>query len=88
MVFGITCPRCDGERRDPPCKKCDGRGDLWIYRCPTSQLDPGAARLLSAYGHYQNGHLPSPGGMGDQAASFVHGLSTLVAEKAAIEALG
>jgi len=46
-----------------------------------------SAALLRAWGAYQNGVLPDTGGLYDQTASFVHGMSILSAEKAAIEEL-
>ena len=58
-----------------------------MYRCPASQVSRSSAALISAFSGYQNGLLPDPGGLWDQAASFVHGLSILAAEKNAIEEL-
>jgi hypothetical protein len=36
---------------------------------------------------YQNGILPNEGGLYDQAASFVHAMAVMAAEKSAIEEL-
>lgn len=54
-------------------------------RCPASQLDSSAARVIAAWGDYQNGHLPDPGGTYDQSACFMHALKVLAAEKSAID---
>jgi len=40
-----------------------------------------------AWGDYQNGHLPERGGTYSQSACFMHALSVLAAEKAAIDKL-
>lgn len=90
MVFGPTCERCDGGKRLPGgalCDLCDGKGDRYIYRCPSSQLDAEGAALLRMWAPYQNGILPDEGGMYEQSACFVHAMAVLGAEKAAIEDL-
>lgn len=84
MVFGITCPRCDG-RRGGDCELCEGKGDQWMFRCPASLLSADVRGLLLAYGAFQNGILPDPGGLYDQSASFVHSISLLAAEKGELD---
>lgn len=88
MVFGITCPRCGGDKTiaGQPCDLCKGRGDQWMYRCPAALADPEIRGLARAYGAYQVGVLPDPGGLYDQSACFIHALSVFAAEKDAIEA--
>ena len=87
MVFGITCPRCNGARGDTDCPRCMGRGDQWLYRCPNSLLSPDVRGLLRAWGAFQNGILPDPGAFYDQSASFIHAMGVLNAEKASLDKL-
>jgi hypothetical protein len=80
MVFGITCPRCDGSKvfDGETCEMCQGRGDQWIFRCPASIVDSSTRGLARAYGAFQVGVLPDMGGL--------YALSIYAAEKEAIEA--
>ncbi len=56
-----------------------------MFRCPSSMVDEPTRRLMVAYRSYGAGFLPAPGGMSDQAASFVRWIGVIEAERAAIE---
>jgi len=88
-VFGITCPRCHGNKvlDGEPCGLCEGRGDQYIYRCPASIVGLEEQRALTMWSAFQNGVLPDPGGSYDQAACVSHVIGIINAEKAAIEDL-
>lgn len=65
-VFWVTCPSCDGGKRD--CETCGGRGRKYLFRCPARVLWSGAGRFVDAYGWYERGMLPVDGGVSAQPA--------------------
>jgi hypothetical protein len=78
------CHRCRGS--DPECPLCKGTNIWQIFRCPLSMLTPDIQRMLGAYRWYQNGILPDPGAMLDQAATFVEAVIVIENELGEIQA--
>lgn len=82
-IYAIECPRCDAA--DPGCDLCDGDGELYVNRCPSSQIDRGTARVMQAYRWAREGVLPNSGGYCDQPAELMHAFSLLDRERGRIE---
>lgn len=40
------CPACDGEPMDPPCRYCDNRGSIRVWR--TTRLETAMLVLVTA----------------------------------------
>ena len=68
-IFQRTCAACDGYT-DGSCETCGGTGYEMLFRCPASQSGMVGAQAVRAYQDWENGILPSAGGMADQAATL------------------
>jgi len=86
--YTITCPRCDGSRISSvdgeKCDHCSG-GLMRIHRCPTSYVDQDISVALRHYEHAEAGIFPEPGGLLDQAPSFLHFCSVVGGEVARVQ---
>ena len=52
-----------------------------MTRCPSRCITPEVSQMLRAFAHYSAGFLPAPGGLLDQAATFVETMEFLAALK-------
>ena len=77
VVWESSCSRCYGN--DPDCKKCEGRGEVGHYQCPTAIIKNSSAStqlhldlLMRSYHHYDARNvLPVSGAWLDQSRSFL-----------------
>lgn len=91
VVFKMGC-ECGG---DVDCARCAGAGVVDQRRCPSSLISTGdradvlrVGTFLRTYAEYDSRNvLPSPGGFGDQAASWCAAVSIADAERARWERL-
>lgn len=84
MVFERTCERCMGARLtdiDVQCDLCGGKGTVELRRCARSQCDEESRGAVTALAHYLSGHLPCPGGWGDQPAVLLDAIEVAMGEK-------
>lgn len=58
------------------------------HECPAREAGIEVFRLIQAHEHYRAGHLPAPGGMGDQANTFCEAVAYLSAALASEAAKG
>lgn len=84
-VQWIGCVECDGHDQD--CAHCFGSGQTALYRCPwaTVQANPNLFECVRYANLVETGILPSGGGLRDQAAVFVDGMTRVLKDKAKIE---
>jgi len=66
----LECWRCLGY--DPECEVCKGdqRG-VPMVDCPFRILPQSISKVVPLFGDFRNGLLPAPGGLLDQAGTFV-----------------
>lgn len=57
-----------------------------MYRCPNASLPAWVWSLARWYIQWKNGHLPEPGGILDQSASWVHAIELFHARVSELEA--
>lgn len=81
-LYRGTCPACLGG--DPDCDECEGYGEAFAHRCPTSQVDRATRTFLDAYSWLERGVLPVAGALGDQSASFVEAVKLMDSERGLI----
>lgn len=81
-VYNISCP-CSGA--DPACPRCEGSGEIPQPRCPTMAMAEDRVwleRFMYAYLAWDARHtLPGPGGLVDQAATFVQAVAIADSER-------
>lgn len=77
-----VCWTCDGD--DPQCATCAGSGHAPMLRCPHSQRDTWACRVVAAYGFAQVGVMPIDGGTEQQAAVFMAALGYVAGVKSGL----
>jgi len=86
-MYTITCPHCDGSgvdlRTGARCEVCV-RGEKALDRCPTSHVDASVSAMLRHYAHAEAGGFPAPGGLLEQAPSFLHACSVVSGEVARV----
>jgi hypothetical protein len=82
-IYAIECPRCDSG--DPDCELCGGGGSYHVARCPSSQVDRSAVKIVEAYRWAREGVLPDPGGLYQQPAELVRAFGLLDRERSRIE---
>ena len=79
----MSCHRCGGTL--PDCPDCDGAGEIAQHRCPFVDARGAADALQSYWDFTEQGVLPAPGAMEDQAAWWVEGLRAVQIERGRIE---
>lgn len=67
------------------CERCGGSAKARLFRCPRKLVSDDGRRLMRAYRDYERGFLPVPGGMEDQAASFMRCIGLIDAERGEID---
>jgi hypothetical protein len=76
--YAIDCWACLGKPgRTYGCEACGETGEIWLRECPARRMGPDVIATLRAYSHYVTGFLPEPGGMLDQAATFLDAVDLL-----------
>lgn len=68
---------CDSEGRSPHGDRWKIPGVIDSDRCLRKLVTAEAAFFLDLYRHYQNGFLPSPGGMLDQPYGFFRAMGVI-----------
>ena len=85
MIFETVCPRCRGRALEE-CDLCRDTGRRGYKRCPRALVDLDALGALDMHDLYEAGHLPVPGGIGDQPAVFLSQERVIDSEMAAVRA--
>lgn len=72
------CFVCHGDRDD--CAECRGTNEIPIFTCPNRLVRRVHQDAVLAVVQMESGVLPAPGGLYDQAATFVDALPLLMRE--------